>query len=299
MTGADARGYTFTSMWLKYVLPGAIFMAVWLGFVVNGLITERAPILWIFVAVGGVMIAVFAWVVVRKLVRSASFDGRRLRAATLLSRHEIDLAEVTDVSWNSAGSGALGSMLPFAGATARVRHRGGELMVPMPDGTDLLQRLEEAGAPSGRAKAGAAGHRDGVQDFDLGRAALVLQLFIAALPLPWLIGMIVTTVNGQSPPPVGWLMVGAAIVAAGCGLLFARTRLIRRAVIDGDHLRATTANGRDHDFALSDLEVPEAGVLTRMNNGVTPLHHPGGKLWVPRPAGSELVDRLHAAGVDR
>src|SRR5262245_56051212 len=88
MTGDGTNRYSFTTTWLKCVLPPLALVGAFAFFAVTGLPTGPGPAFdpgmqAVFLTVGGVAFLGYGWVVLRKLVRSASVDGRHLRAATL------------------------------------------------------------------------------------------------------------------------------------------------------------------------------------------------------------------------
>jgi hypothetical protein len=218
---------------------------------------------------------------------------------TLTGSRDIALTELTGIAWNAAGGGVAGPMNLFGMVSARIRHRGGELLVPMPDGADLLRDLEGVRPELVAAEEGAARSGGDRREFDFTGPVRRMRLLLAAMLLFWIGFAVALMVGGRMTDPPMW-----AFVALGIGVQLwwqwsLPRRLVRSAVLDGDRLRARTVDGREHIAALADVDLSSEGWASRMNSAPTPLRIPGATLLLLRPAANELVDRLSTAGADR
>jgi hypothetical protein len=118
-----------------FVLGLGLGLAAIAGFLAYAQVAEvragRTP-----VAVAGVvaLLAIFLALVPRRLVRRARIERGRLRARTLTGEHDVDLADLTDLDWNTATYG-----LPFG----QIRYPGGHLVVPGAGAERLMGELEQ------------------------------------------------------------------------------------------------------------------------------------------------------------
>jgi hypothetical protein len=169
VTGPDSgrREYAFTP-WI--VRNGGIVVAVVLGMAaitVYGLVSGDLQDTWQYAGLGAIAVAAFAWTTARNLVLSATLQGGRLRARTATTRHEVAVADLTEISWR-VGENRLGSLNPLNLMTARLRHRGRTLRVPMPVGGTLLRDLEAArsGGTAADSRPGGGSGDGQVREFD-------------------------------------------------------------------------------------------------------------------------------------
>jgi hypothetical protein len=133
---------------------------------------------------------------------------------------------------------------------------------------------------------------DNAREFDFTRTVQLTRAGLVIAFLAWL-----STAIWVPTDQPRWLVVTGAAAIGLAALGYGRivwARLVRRAVLDDRRLRVITASGREHLIERDDVVVRGLGILGDPTH-IARLHHPGGELYVLRPAGAELADLLRGS----
>lgn len=153
MADDGKREYVFVRSLRPYVMAGAgaVLLLVALGAFGAFVIREEDIVRFQLYALLAVLFAAaLAWTLIRNLVLRATLEGGRLRAHTVLARHDIAVDDLREIAWRVDESG-FGGLNPLNEHTARLRYRWRTLRVLMPAGAPLLRHLEAARSALGAA----------------------------------------------------------------------------------------------------------------------------------------------------
>jgi hypothetical protein len=147
------REYVFVRSLRPYVIAGAGGILLFVALAAFGafVIRDEDIVRFQFMALLAVLIAAaLAWTLIRNLVLRATLERGRLRANTVLARHDIAVEDLREIAWRVDES-RFGGLNPLNDLTARLRYRWRTLRVPMPAGAPLLRDLEAARSALGAA----------------------------------------------------------------------------------------------------------------------------------------------------